>query len=217
MNGLPHGPSCALIASVLEWIGDLIAGGGVWGVFALMAIENVVLPVPSELIMPMAGYVASRGPLTMWGVIVFGSLGGTLGALPVYYAARFLGRDRGREWIERHGHWLLITRRQIDSASERFDKRGPLAVVLSQLLPAVRGLIAIPAGFSRMNVFLFLATDFAGTVVWCVVLAYLGKILGRSFPKIDALLGPTGWALLIAVAIAIVAWMIWRRRTWNKR
>jgi membrane protein DedA with SNARE-associated domain len=197
---------------MLEWIGDLIAAGGVWGVCALMAIENIVLPVPSELIMPMAGYAVSRGSLTMWAVILFGSLGGTLGALPLYYGARFLGRDRGRKWIERHGRWLFITKRQLDRAGKRFDDHGPLAVVVSQLLPGVRGLIAIPAGFSRMNVLLFLATNYAGTLVWCVVLAYLGKLLGSSFPKIDGFLGPTGWVLLAATGIGIVWWMVWRKR-----
>jgi len=198
---------------MLEWIGDLIAGGGVWGVFALMAIENIVLPVPSELIMPMAGYAVSRGSLTMWGVILFGSLGGTLGALPLYYGARFLGRDRGRQWIERHGRWLFITKRQIDRAGKRFDDHGPFAVVVSQLLPGVRGLISIPAGFSRMNLLLFLATNYAGTLVWCAVLAYLGKLLGSSFPKIDSFLGPTGWVLLAATGVGIVWWMVWRNQT----
>lgn len=178
-----------------------------------MAIENVVLPVPSELIMPMAGYAASRGMLPMWGVILFGSIGGTFGALPMYYSARFLGRDRGRRWIERHGRWLLITKRQIDSASRRFDERGPIAVVMSQLLPGVRGLISIPAGFSRMNVLLFLATNYAGTLVWCVVLAYVGKWLGSSFPKIDALLGPTGWGVLAIIAAGIIWWVVWRRQS----
>jgi membrane protein DedA with SNARE-associated domain len=197
---------------MFEWIGDLIAGGGVWGVFALMAIENIVLPVPSELIMPMAGYAVSRGSLTMWGVILFGSLGGTLGALPLYYGARFLGRDRGRRWIERHGRWLFITKRQIDRAGKRFDDYGPFAVVLSQLLPGARGLSSIPAGFARMNVLLFLATNYAGTLVWCTVLAYLGKLLGSSFPKIDALLGPTGWVVLVAIGAGIAWWIIGRRQ-----
>lgn len=195
---------------MLGWISKLIAAGGVWGVGALMAIENIVLPLPSELIMPMAGYDASRGAMPLWGAILFGAIGGTFGALPLYCGARLLGRDKGRKWIAAHGHWLLVSKRDIDRASQRFDDRGPIAVSLSQLLPGVRGLIAVPAGFARMNVWLFLLTNFIGTIVWCGVLAYLGKLLGPAFPKIDALLGRTGWTLLALLAAGVIGWMIAR-------
>lgn len=197
---------------MLEWIADLLAFGGLWGVGGLMALENVVLPLPSELIMPMAGYAASRGAFSIWSVILFGAVGGTLGALPFYYGAWFLGRDRGRKWIVRHGRWLFITEGQLDRAGTRFEDRGASTVMVSQLLPGVRGLIAIPAGFARMNVLLFLGANFVGTLIWCIALAYLGKYLGASFPKIDRFLGPLGWGILAAIVVAIAVWMI-RRKT----
>ncbi|MBA3644989.1 MAG: DedA family protein [Gemmatimonadaceae bacterium] len=197
---------------MLEWIVTLIAAGGVWGVFALMAIENIVLPMPSELIMPLAGYAASRGSMTLGGVILFGALGGTLGALPMFYAARLLGRDRGREWIVRHGRWLLLSERQLDRAAKRFEDRGATTVAVSQLLPGVRGLIAIPAGFAGMDVFLFLATNFAGTIIWCAGLAVLGKLLGPGFSKVDHLFGPIGWVVLAAIAVGIAFWVVRRKR-----
>jgi len=196
---------------MLEWIGDVITAGGLWGVAALMALENVVLPLPSELIMPMAGYAVSRGRITLLQVTLYGTIGSVIGALPLYYGARLLGQDKVKRWIERHGRWLMVSKRDLDKASERFDRKGMTAVILAQLLPGVRGLISIPAGFAKMNVFLFLVANFAGTIVWCSVLAYLGKLLGPQFPKIDSFLGPTGWIILGAGLIAIFGWLLWRR------
>src|SRR4051812_16079498 len=115
---------------MLQWIAGLIARGGYWGVALLMAIENVVLPIPSELIMPLAGYDTSKGHLSLWGVIVAGTIGSVIGSLPVYLPARLLGRERGTRWIERHGKWLLLTKNDLDKAHRRFEQRGGFVAVL---------------------------------------------------------------------------------------
>lgn len=196
---------------MLHWMANVVGAGGFWGVAALMAVENVVLPMPSELIMPLAGYDVARGVTSFWAAVFAGAAGSAIGALPMYAMARLLGRERVRGWIVRHGRWLLLSRRDLDRATSRFDERGSLAVFASQLFPGVRGLIALPAGFSRMNVGLFVATNFAGTLIWCVVLAYAGLELGPSFAKVDGILGPIGWAILGVLTIGIVVAIVWRR------
>ncbi len=190
----------------------MIAAGGYWGVAALMAIENVILPIPSELIMPLAGYNASKGHLTLWGVIVAGTIGSVLGALPLYLPARMLGKERVSKWVDRHGKWLLLRKGDLEKAHKRFEKgTGFVAVVIGQLIPGVRGLISLPAGFARMNIGAFLLANLIGTLVWCAVLAFAGKILGSSFMKVDKLLGPTGWILLALVLVGGGVWMARRR------
>src|SRR5437867_3088222 len=147
---------------MVEWIAHWVAAGGYWGVGLLMAIENVFLPLPSELIMPLAGFASARGRLSLGGVIIAGALGGALGSLPLYIPARIYGSDRVAEWIDRHGKWLLLRRRDVDKARKRFERGEFWAVFVSQLLPGIRGLISLPAGFAEMNVALFLIANFAG-------------------------------------------------------
>ena len=195
---------------MLHWMAHLIDVGGSWGVAVLMAIENVVLPMPSEVIMPLAGYVSDRGRMTFWGAVVFGAAGSAIGALGLYYPARILGEQKVTAWLDRHGRWLL-RKGDLKRAQERFSKRGARAVFFSQLLPGLRGIISLPAGFAHMSVAAFLFWNFAGTLVWAAVLAYVGKMLGAQFMKVDDLLGPTGWIILAVLLAAGMAWLIRRR------
>jgi membrane protein DedA with SNARE-associated domain len=197
---------------MLHWIRDLVNSLSYWGVGILMAVENVVLPIPSELIMPFAGFKTARGQMTLIGVIIAGTVGSVLGGLPLYYAGYALGEDRLRKLIERYGKWVLLRGRDLDRAAGRFSGNSFLDVTLGQLLPGVRGLISIPAGIARMNVGLFLLANFIGTLVWCAVLAIAGRLLGRNFTRIYTFLGPTGWAILALLAGALAFWLIRRRR-----
>jgi membrane protein DedA with SNARE-associated domain len=176
-----------------------------------MALENIILPLPSELIMPLAGFRTDRGQMTLLGVILAGTAGSVLGALPLYYAGYAVGEDRLRTWIERHGKWLLLRPRDLDRASDRFSGKSFRDVTIAQLLPGIRGLISIPAGVARMNVGLFLLANTIGTVVWCTVLAVAGRVLGRNFTRIHKFLGPTGWVVL-GVLAAGLAFLLIRRK-----
>jgi membrane protein DedA with SNARE-associated domain len=176
-----------------------------------MAVENVVLPIPSELIMPLAGFKTAHDQMTLLGVIIAGTLGSVLGGLPLYYAGYALGEERPRQWIERYGKWVLLRGRDLDRASNRFSGNSFLDVTLGQLLPGVRGLISIPAGVARMNVGLFLLANLIGTLVWCTVLAVAGRLLGRNFTEIHQFLGPTGWAILGLSVVALAYWLIRRK------
>jgi len=197
---------------VLNWIIHLVTSLNYWGVAFLMALENVVLPIPSELIMPLAGFETVSGPMSLLGVIVAGTIGSVLGGLPLYYAGYALGEDRIERWVERYSKWGLLRGQDIKRATHRFAGKTFLEVTLGQLLPGVRGVISIPAGVARMNVWLFLLANFIGTVVWCTVLAFAGRVLGANFPKIQQFLGPAGWAILGLLALALAVWLIRRRR-----
>ena len=196
---------------MLHWMAQIIRAGGYWGVAALMAVENVILPLPSELIMPLAGYAADRGKMTIWGVILIGTIGSVLGGLVLYFPARLLGEKRVMEWLDRHGRWVL-RKGDVQKAQKRFSDHGAIAVFFAQLVPGLRGLISLPAGFAHMNVLLFLLWNFAGTLIWCALLAYAGQLLGARFMKIDDVLGLTGWIVLGVLIVAGFGWLAWRKK-----
>lgn len=201
---------------MLHWIARLVGSMNYRGVALLMAIENVVLPLPSELIMPLAGFQTATGRMTLLGVTVFGTIGSVLGALPLFYAGRLLGEDRVKHWIDRHGRWLLLRRRDLERARGRFEGNHFAAVTLAQLLPGVRGLISIPAGIAHMNVFVFLLANLIGTLVWCAALAVGGRLLGAHFTEIHKVLGPIGLILIGMLVAAGGAWVL-RRRSRRRR
>jgi membrane protein DedA with SNARE-associated domain len=197
---------------MLHWIATTVGSFSYLGVAVLMAIENIVLPLPSELIMPLAGARTDHGSLTLWGVILAGTIGSVVGSYPAFATAWIYGPDRVTKWADRHGKWLLLRRGDLQKARDRFEKRGATAVFISQLVPGLRGLIAIPAGFAHMNILLFTAMNFAGTIIWCSVLAFLGHELGRHFGRINAWFGPVGWIVLLAVTVGTPIWLYWRKR-----
>lgn len=201
---------------MIKWIVGLVSSMGIFGVALLMAIENVVLPLPSELIMPLAGFAASRGRMSLVGVIIAGTVGSVLGALPLYCLARTAGEQKTKHWVTKHGRWLLLRPADLDKPKRWFAKHGSLAVIIGQIIPGVRGLISLPAGYAKMNVFAFLLYNFIGTIVWCGVLAYIGKELGAHFKDVQKYLGPAGWVVLAGLLI----WggiVLWKRRKGKKR
>jgi membrane protein DedA with SNARE-associated domain len=198
---------------VLNWIVHLVSSMSYLGVGMLMAIENIVLPIPSELIMPLAGFQTANGRMKLARVILAGTIGSVVGSFPLYYAGRALGQDRLGKWVEKYGRWMMLRRRDLDRATARFSGNDVLAVVVGQLIPGVRGLISLPAGVAKMNVGLFLAANFAGTLLWCAVLAVAGRLLGANFTRIHKFLGPVGWSILAVLLVALIGWTFWRRHT----
>jgi membrane protein DedA with SNARE-associated domain len=197
---------------MLPWIVHLVGALNYWGVAILMAIENVFLPLPSELIMPLAGFLTANGKMSLTGVIIAGTIGSVLGALPLYYAGRALGEERPERWLERYGRWTRIRGKDLERATARFSGHSFVDVIVAQLLPGVRGLISIPAGVARMNVGLFLLANLIGTLVWCSALAVAGRILGANFTRIHQFLGPVGWTILGVLVAALGIWAIMRKR-----
>jgi membrane protein DedA with SNARE-associated domain len=130
----------------------------------------------------------------------------------LYYAGYALGEDRLRKWIGRNGRWVMLGERDLARASQRFKGNNFTAVLVAQLLPGARGLISLPAGVAKMNLVLFLAANFLGTLVWCGVLAVAGRLLGANFARIHKLLGPIGWIVLGAIVVLAGTWIVLRRR-----
>lgn len=175
---------------MFEWIVDVLAQAGYLGVALLMLAENLFPPIPSELIMPLAGFVAARGDLSLLGVIAAGTFGSVLGALPWYWAGRKFGAERLKRLAGRHGRWLTISPGEVDRARAWFDRRGRIGVLLGRLVPAVRTLISVPAGLAAMPMIPFLAYSTIGTVVWTTLLALAGYGLQDRYAEVSAYLDP---------------------------
>lgn len=191
-----------------SWVIDMVQAGGYLGIVLLMTIENVFPPIPSELIMPLAGYLAASGDMTLYGVIAAGTGGSVAGALVLYYAGARIGNERLERFVERHGRWLTISPTDLQSAQGWFDRHGALAVFLCRLIPGIRSLISIPAGMSGMRPIVFLAVSIAGTAAWSALLATLGYFLEENFSSVERYIGWVTWA----VVAAIVLWYVLRVR-----
>jgi membrane protein DedA with SNARE-associated domain len=195
-----------------DWITSAIDSMGYFGIVLLMLLENIVPPIPSELIMPLAGFVASQGKLSFWGVIAAGTAGSVLGALPIYYLGRGLGRDRLRYLAKHHGHWLAVAPKDIDNAHEWFSAHCRTAVLLCRMIPGVRSLISLPAGVAEMPLLAFLGYTAVGSAAWATLLALAGKLLGENFSQIDKFVGPVAYVVIGGMLIAFIVRAIRIRR-----
>ena len=196
-----------------DWVIDLIEQTGYVGVFQLMFLETVFPPVPSEVIMPLAGLGAARGQMTLWGVILSGTGGAMFGNFFWYLLARVVGIKRFRPFIERHGRWLTLDWYDVEKAERLFGRFGGAVVGLGRMLPTIRSVVSIPAGLLHMRLKSFLLWSSLGTAVWSSALAIAGYILGKQFEDINKILGPLSSMVIAAVVLAYV----WRQLTWRNR
>jgi len=176
-----------MIAKIIEFLSGIIvaviSAMGYSGVVLLMAIESACVPLPSEIIMPFAGYLVSRGEMNIWLVGVAGAVGCVLGSLVAYW----VGMYGGRPLIEKYGRYVLISRQDLALADRWFSRYGELIIFTSRLLPAIRTFIAFPAGVARMNLTRFVLYTFAGSLPWCLGLAWVGQKLGEQWNKDERL------------------------------
>lgn len=197
---------------MLRWIEQAVGAFGYPAVALLMALENVFPPIPSEVIMPLAGWATERGPLTLAGVVFAGTAGSLLGSLVLYALGARLGAERLRAWTARHGHWVLLTTADFDRTIAWFRNRGVWAVLVARLVPGIRSLVSVPAGAARMPLGRFVGLTALGTVVWVGALAWLGRILGPDHGLVERYLGPAAAAVLGALAVAYVVRALRMRR-----
>ncbi|ARV58249.1 alkaline phosphatase [Nostocales cyanobacterium HT-58-2] len=204
---------------MLEWITNTINSLGYWGIALLMFLENVFPPIPSELIMPLAGFTARATPekLNVIGVFFAGLLGSVLGALIWYYPGKFLGEQRLRAWADKYGKWLTISGKDITKAKRWFDQQGSKAVLIGRLVPGVRTLISVPAGISNMHLLPFLIYSTLGSAAWVGLLTYSGYALGSQYELVDKYLAPVSKIVLASIILAFVVWVIKRKRKNRKR
>ena len=175
-----------LITLIAVWIMGVISSMGYAGIVLLMAIESACIPLPSEIIMPFAGFLVFKGELVLWIVAVAGALGCVLGSIPAYY----LGMYGGRPLVEKYGKYVLISHKDLNMADDWFAKHGDIIIFIARLLPAVRTFIAFPAGVARMNMPKFIAYTFVGSLIWCFVLAYIGMKFGENWVMLKGILPP---------------------------
>jgi membrane protein DedA with SNARE-associated domain len=173
-----------------NWIINTIVSTGYFGILFLMFIENVFPPIPSEFIMPLAGFMVIKDKFSLWGVILSGTIGAMAGSLPLYYLGAKLGKERLKRFIDRYGKWLVLCPDDIDRADKWFEQHGGKAVFFCRLIPGIRSLISIPAGFNRMPLGRFLLLSCIGTAIWTSFLAYAGYFLGTSFSEVEKYLDP---------------------------
>ena len=163
---------------------------GTLGIVLLMFAENVFPPIPSELIMPLAGFSAARGERSLVIVIIAGSIGSLLGALLWYYIGKKIGAERLKRWTRKHGRWLTLSPNEVDQACGWFNRHGGKAVFIGRLIPAVRTLISVPAGIAGMPLASFLLYSAAGTILWTGLLAAGGYFLENQYDKVAHWMNP---------------------------
>ena len=175
---------------MFEFITNFLETSGYLGVFALMAIENIFPPIPSELIMPFAGFVVARGDLNLIGVLLAGTAGSVAGALPWYWGARKYGKERLKAFADRHARWMTVDSGDIDKAIAAFDRHGRSVVLFGRLIPAIRTLISVPAGLACMSWGQFLLYSSIGSLAWTGVLAGAGFLLESNYEAVGKYIDP---------------------------
>jgi membrane protein DedA with SNARE-associated domain len=196
---------------VSEWIISFVEQTGYWGVATLMFIETVFPPIPSEVIMSIAGMHAGQGKMSLPLVIAVGTSGAMLGNYFWYLVARLIGIDRLKTMIERYGRWLTLDWPEVERARLLFDRYGGVFVCIGRMLPTLRSLMSIPAGLLRMKQSTFLIWSTIGTAGWTGVLASGGWVLGRNFRNVEDFVGPISLVVIGAIIVAYV----WRIITWR--
>jgi membrane protein DedA with SNARE-associated domain len=198
-----------IIAPVAAWIIAVISASGYLGVALLMAIESACIPLPSEIIMPFAGYLVSTGRFDLFLVATAGALGCNLGSIIAYEA----GKRGGRPFVARWGRYVLLNTHDLDRAEYFFKRWGSITVLLCRLLPVVRSFIAFPAGVARMPLARFHIYTFVGSWPWCFALAWVGMKLGvawRTDPRLGAILHRADFAVVGVVVVGAV-WFVWHK------
>jgi membrane protein DedA with SNARE-associated domain len=179
------------------------------GVIALMAIESACIPIPSEIIMPLAGWMLIKElslPITfnlLAGVL--GALGCTIGSIIAYW----VGIKGGRPFLNKYGKYILITPHDLDRADQWFQKNGDWAIFITRLIPLVRTFISLPAGIAKMRIVKFLIYTFAGSFIWCTVLSFAGYLLGENWEKIRTVIRPFD-PVIIALVVILIGFYIYR-------
>jgi membrane protein DedA with SNARE-associated domain len=192
---------------LFDWITQIVSDYGYPGIALLMLGENIFPPIPSELIMPLAGFVAAQGQLNPVLVVLAGTLGSVLGALPWYYAGKWLGEERVCALAARHGRWLTVDDKDVGKAIRWFERHGRMAVLIGRLIPTVRTLISVPAGMARMPLLPFLLFSSIGSLVWTAALAGAGYLLEANYRLVGDYLDQAS-KIIIGLIVLTYLWRL---------
>ena len=196
------------MSSALEFMRPIIEGIistiGYPGIFLIMLVENLFPPIPSEFVMPFAGFLAGRGGMNIWLVILAGTAGSVVGAVALYYVGLFAGEPLLRTFIRRWGRVWMLTERDLDRSLEFFNRRGSVMVLVGRCIPIVRSLISIPAGMGRMNMLPFLLLTTIGAAAWTALLAFGGLALGANWEQLLVWLKQYERVVLVLLALIVL-------------
>ncbi|MHA1593902.1 MAG: DedA family protein [Candidatus Baldrarchaeia archaeon] len=197
---------------IVEWLAnfavEVIATAGYPGVFFLMLLESALVPIPSEVIMPFSGYLCYTGLFDFTTIVLMGALGNLAGSLVAY----FLGLKYGRAFIEKYGRYLLLKREVLDICERLFERYGDVIVLVSRMLPVVRTYISLPAGLGRMNLIHFIVYTFVGSVPWCILLAYIGFMLGPYWDSMLSFFRKLDIAVIV-IGVMAVGYLLFRYKS----
>lgn len=199
-----------ILGRIGEWIQTVIETLGYPGIVFVMALENVFPPIPSELVMPLAGFIAREGRLNIYGVIIAGMIGSVLGALLLYYLGRWANETVIRRFIRRFGRFLFISEQDLDRSLSFFHRHGEAVIFFGRLIPIIRSLISVPAGMDGMPLPKFLFYTVLGTTIWSGVLSYAGWLLQSQWERVGGVVEQYQNVVLAIVALAVL-FFVYRR------
>ena len=201
-----------MVSHFIDWILKLCLDLGYPGIIALMAMESSILPVPSELVMPPAGYWAAKGEMNFAVALLCGILGSVIGALANYYGAQLIGRPL----IQRYGKYVLLSEKNLERSERFFAQHGEISTLIGRLFPVIRHLVSIPAGLHRMPLPKFILYTAVGAGVWCAILTYIGYFLGQHEASLrtEEIHRYVSWVIiaLIPLSFGAIGIYLWRRR-----
>ncbi len=203
-----------VIAGLLAGTSLLITTGveqyGYIAVFVLMTLESALIPIPSEVTMPFAGFMASQGKLDLWIVIIVGALANLFGSLIVYYLGRWAGPVVIHSLVRKYGKYVLITIDEVETSERWFREHGEIIAFFSRVLPVVRTFISLPAGMSKMDVKKFSIYSFAGALIWSSILTYIGYVLGQNWHSLEKYFRQFQY-VIVGVVVGLAVWYVWHK------
>jgi len=203
-----------VLGDLATWVQDIIERLGAVGVALLIILENVFPPIPSEIVLPFAGFVAQRGDGSVVVMIVAATVGAVIGALILYYVAALIGPVRLGVFIAKFGKWFGVKPADLTRAEQWFDRHAVAAVLLGRCVPLIRSVVSVPAGFRRMPLVPFIAYTALGSAVWNTALIGAGAVLGNQWENVEPYVAILQWLVLAAIAL-FLTWFIYgkiRRR-----
>ena len=212
-----------MLGDLANWVQDVINQFGYFGVALLVVIENVFPPIPSEIVLPFAGFVAQQGAsavnatadaaqsdTTVIGMMIAATVGSVVGALILYFVSAAIGPERLRGFVERFGKWFGVKSSDLVRAEEWFDRRSVVAVLVGRCVPLIRSIVSIPAGFRRMKLTSFVVLTAIGSAVWNIALIGAGAVLGDQWERVGEYVGVFQWLVIAAILVLLVRFVVSR-------
>ncbi len=199
-----------MLDDIASWVTTVVETLGYLGVAFLVALENVFPPIPSEVILPLAGFVAGEGEASLVGMIAAATAGSVVGAWALYGASAAVGPVRLHAFVVRHGRWFGVKERDLTRAEDWFDRRAGTAVLIGRCVPLIRSVVSVPAGFRRMPLARFTLLTALGSLLWNTALISAGAVLGERWKQVGDLVGLLQGAVIVGI-VGLVLYVLWRR------